>query len=36
MRQGFLTEALSDAGALQPQTELAGDEILLLVNKSQT
>lgn len=33
MGQGFLAEALSDAGALQPQTELAGDEILLFVNK---
>lgn len=29
--QGFLAEALSDAGALQPQTQLAGDEPPLLV-----
>ena len=29
--QGFLAEALSDAGALQPQAELAGDGPPLLV-----
>ena len=29
--QGFLAEALGDAGALEPQTELAGDEPPLLV-----
>ena len=31
MGQCFLAEALGDAGALQPQTELAGDEPPLLV-----
>ena len=31
MGQGFLAEALGDAGALEPQTQLAGDEPPLLV-----
>ena len=26
MGQGFLAQALGDAGALQPQAELAGDQ----------